>query len=362
MTKVPFGNDPAKIERYRAFWNRAGVSRPMAGFSMIGWFPLQEFAVTQTWGGRRYLSPDMLDPQVVIDDHVRMVREGEIIADDLIRGANPMQVAVPFLPGILGCKMRILPQNVMGEEQHLSWEEALQVGLDRENAWYIKYMELADALVERSAGRFPVSHSSEIGPADIHATLRGHYRSITDLTDEPEKSAQLLWHTGEIMKALTETLWQRVPLFHGGYFDAQYYLWSPGPIIRMQEDATAVYSPALYRELVQPVDRMLARHFESSFIHLHSTSMFLLDAFLEIEELRCFEVNKETETSGPPLPEMLHYFRQIQEAGRSLMVRGSFTPDELSLLVDTLDPRGLLLLIMVSSLDEVEPLKAAIGM
>jgi hypothetical protein len=207
--------------------------------------------------GRRYLTPDMLDPQAVVDDHERMVREGETIDDDLIRGAGPMQVAVPFIPGILGCKLRILPENVMGEEQRLSWDEALQVRLDDQNPWYAKYMDVADALVKQAQGQFPVSHGAEIGPTDMHAVLRGHTNSIVDLIDAPEKTEQLLWQLGAIMRDLTEALWRRVPLFHGGYFDGQYSLWSPGPIIRMQEDATAVYSPDLYRALVQPVDRML---------------------------------------------------------------------------------------------------------
>ncbi len=360
MVKAPFGNDPTKIERYRAFWNRADVRRPMVGFSLIGWFPLLEFAASQAWMDQRYLPPSAIDPQAVLDDHVRMVREGEAIEDDLIRGAGPMQVAVPFLPGILGCKVRVLPQNVMGEEQHLSWERALQVSLDPEDPWYRAYMDLADALVERAAGRFPVSHGAEIGPTDMHAVLRGHGQSIIDLIDHPGKPAELLWHLGGIFRDFTEALWQRVPLFHGGYYDAQYALWSPGPIIRMQEDATAVYAPRLYRELVQPVDRMLARHFACAFMHLHSTSMFLLDAFLEIEELRCFEVNNDA--SGPPLCEMIPYFQRIQQAGRALLIRGAFEPHELRLLVDALDPCGLLLLIMVRDMHEIDVLRPIVGL
>ena len=61
-----------------------------------------------------------------------------------------------------------------------------------------------------------------------------------------------------------------------------------------------MYSPNLYRKLVQPVDRMLASHFECAFMHLHSTSMFILDAFLEIEELRCFEINHDASGPGQP--------------------------------------------------------------
>ena len=32
MPKAPFGNDPAKIARYKAFWNRDDVTRPLAVF------------------------------------------------------------------------------------------------------------------------------------------------------------------------------------------------------------------------------------------------------------------------------------------------------------------------------------------
>jgi hypothetical protein len=297
----------------------------------------------------------MIAPEAFMEDYVRLLREGETLHDDIIRGACPMQVAVPFLPGTLGCKLRILPDNVMGEEQHLTWDEALQVRLDRQDPWFRKYIEFARALVALSNGRFPVSHAAELGPTDLHAVLRGHNESIMDLQDEPEKSAALLWRLGEIFRDLTKEFWKRVPLFHGGYFDAQYSLWSPDPIIRLQEDATAVYSPLLYRKFVQPVDRMLARQFASSFIHLHSTSMFLLEAFLEIEEIKCFEINNDV--GGPPLENMLPCFQRVQKARRPLLIRGSFSTQEMRLLLDSLEPRGLFLNIMVNTMEEVEALR-----
>lgn len=358
--RASFGNDPEKIARYRAFWNRDDVRRPLVGFSFVGWFPLQEFAACRTWESGGCLTPEMIDPDAFIADHIRMLKEGERIEDDLIRGACPGQVAIPWLPGMLGCKLRILPQNAMGEERCLPWDEALSIRLDHQNPWFRKYMEFTEALVRRANGTFPVSHAAEIGPTDIHAVLRGHSQSILDLTDEPEKSAELLWRAGEIFRELTEEVWQRIPLFCGGYFDAQYSLWAPGPIVRMQEDATAVYSPALYRKFVQPVDRMLAAHFASSFIHLHSTSMFLLDAILEIAEIQCFEINNDA--LGPPLDRMVPYFQKVQKARKPLLIRGSFNTEEMRLLMDSLDPRGLFFNIMVNSMEEIEFLRPLIGM
>ena len=360
MVQISFGNDPAKIEKYLSFWNRDDVPRPLVGFSLVGWFPMEEFAICQSWESSEYLTPDMVNPSDFIEDHVRLVREGEVIDDDMIRGACPTQVSVPFLPAMLGNPLRILPDNILGDERKLSWDEAFAVYLDPANPWYMKYMAFVDALVEIAAGRFPVSHGPEIGPTDLHAVLRGHNESIMDLMDEPEKSAKLLWQLGEVMRDMFEAIWQRIPLFHGGYFDAQYCLWSPGPIIRIQEDATAVYSPGLYRRLVQPVDRMLADAFDSSFMHLHSTSMFLLEAFLEIEELSCFQINNDA--VGPPVADMVPYFQKVQEAGRSLLIRGAFTPDEVRLLMDSLDARGLFLNIMVKSMAEIETLRPIVGM
>lgn len=360
MNSFPFGNHPAKLERYRAFWKRSEVERPLIGFSMIGWFPLDAFSITQQWLNHRYLEPDMLPIPRVVEDHVEMIREGEWMDDDLIRGVGPMQVAVPFLPACLGVRLRILSDNVLGEAQQLSWDEALRVHLNTHHPWFSKYMDLAHALVERANGQFPVSHSAEIGPTDLHAVLRGHNQSIIDMVDEPDKTSALLTHLGEIFIIFTEKLWQQLPRFFGGTFDAQYSIWAPGPITRLQEDATAIYSPTLYRKLVQPVDRMLARHFPYSFMHLHSTSMFLLDAILEIEELRCLEINHDA--SGPPLHKMIPYYRSVQDANRSLVVRGAFTTDELRLLMNSLDPRGLLLLIMVKSLAEVDTARLIVGM
>jgi hypothetical protein len=121
-----------------------------------------------------------------------------------------------------------------------------------------------------------------------------------------------------------------VSLYHGGYFDAQYQLWAPGPIIRMQKDATTAFSPKLYRKLVQPVDRMIARQFECNFIYLHTTSMFMLDAFLEIDELRGFEINLES--FNIPVDGMIQYYRMVQDANRPLLIRKHSSPRALTVV------------------------------
>lgn len=358
---APFGNDPSKVARYRAFWNRDEVDRPLAGFSFKSWFPLEEYAASAAWQSATHLTPGMVEPEAFMDDQERLLREGELLEDDILRGASPSQ-AIPWLAGMMGAWLRILPGSILGEQRTLSWDELAGVRLDPANPWFEKYVQFIQTLVDRSGGRFPVSHGTLVGPSDLLAALRGSGQSILDLMEEPARTSRLLQRFGQIFFQITEEAWKHIPLFYGGYYDAQYQLWAPGPIVRMQEDASGLYSPRLYREFVQPVDRELASHFACAFIHLHSTSMFLLDAFLEVEQIRCFQVNYEIRSGGPPIEGMIPYFRRIQGAQRPLLIRGSFTPGEMRTLLHALEPRGLYVYVMVESMEEVAALKPVLGM
>jgi hypothetical protein len=358
---APFGNDPTKIERYQRFWNREPVDRPLVGFSFKSWFPLEEYAPSAAWPEDSYLTPDMVEPAAFTPDQERLLREGETLADDILRGASPSQ-AIPWMSGILGAKLRILPGSILGESRSEPWEALTDLALDRENPWFQKYVAFIDTLVAQADGRYPVSHGTLQGPTDMLALLRGHDQSVLDWLEAPEKTSEVLARCADIFRQVTEAAWERIPLYHGGYYDAQYQLWAPGPIARLQEDATGLYSPRLYRQYVQPIDRDLSAHFPCAFIHLHSTSMFILDDFLAVEGIRAFEVNYEIKSGGPPVEGMLPYFQRIQAADRPLLVRGSFTPDEMRLLMDGLAPEGLYLYIMVTDRDEVEALRPLVGL
>ena len=44
----------------------------------------------------------------------------------------------------------------------------------------------------------------------------------------------------------------------------------------------------------------------------------ILDAILEIEELRCLQMNHELHSGGPPMDKLLPYLQRIQEDARTL--------------------------------------------
>jgi hypothetical protein len=360
MAGASFGNDPDKLLRYRDFWTREAVERPLVGFTLRGWFPVLDYAASRAWPVDSYLTPEMVQPQAFLEDEGRLLLEGEQLDDDIIRGDMPAAAVLPWLCAMMGARLRILPGSILGEERTLPWETLEAMPFPAVPAWLERYLQFARELAAYAAGRFPVSHGALVGPSDLLGLLRGHTQSILDLMQEPARASALLERYGNIFIEITERLWANLPLWHGGYFDGMYQLWASGPICRLQEDASGVYSPRLYRQYLQPIDRRIAQRFSHCFIHLHSTSMFLLDAMLEIEELTCLEINYDA--LGPPLEAMMPYYRRVQQAGRSLLVRGSFTPEEASMLRNELDPRGLYVLILIKDLYEMEPLRAIMGL
>ena len=354
-----FGNDPHKIERYRTFWNREAVERPLIGFSTLTWFPLDEFSASAAWLQNAPLTPDMVNPELFLDEHEEKLREGEWMDDDMIRGCSPSQ-AVFWCCGTLGCEMRVLPGNVVCVDRNLDWDEVLGFKVDLGHPWFQKYLAYIDALVKRSAGRFPVSHGMLMGPLDFAVALRGHEQIVYDMWEEPKKAARLLREMGDVFILFTQEAWKRIPTFMDGYYDTQYRLWAPDTTARMQEDAIAVMSPALYSEFIQPVDRKVGGTFQYPFMHLHATSMIVIDQLLEVDEIKAFEVNHDV--GGPAIEEMIPHMQKIQKAGKGLIIRGELTTEEARKVMDGLDPVGLFLHLMVKDRKQSDCLRPIVGM
>lgn len=351
-----YGNNPSKIDKYKTFWNLDNTDCPLIGFTLRGYLPLEEYTVTKLWRSGIMLQPEMINPEDFIDDEEKILREEELIDDDIIRGCSPMASAIDWLSVVLGSECLVSSGTTLAKELNYPWDELKDFYLEKENPWYKKYIEFLKVLVNKAKGHFPVSHGAFGGPSDLLRILRGANQSIFDLIDEPKKASKLLDKIGDIIIEMTEDSWKHLPLFHGGYFDAMYQLWAPGPIARIQEDFSSLYSPELYRKYIKPVDRYIAKQFSHSYIHLHSTSMFLLEDILDIQELKCFQINNDV--GGPPIQQMIPYFRMVQEKERSLLIRGSFKKEDIKLLKKSLNPRGLYLFIIVKNYEEINHLKS----
>jgi hypothetical protein len=197
---------------------------------------------------------------------------------------------------------------------------------------------------------YPIGQSVVRGPSDLACALLGAENATMALVEEPEAMRGLLGYITDQLEEFLRLQLQRLPMFQGGYVIGQYEIWAPQPVVRIQEDFSVLYSPRLYDEFLRPLDERLADIVPYSLMHLHFSSLFLIDNFLEVPTIKAFQVSKDAGTDT--IAAMLPGLKKIQRAGRPLIVKGAFDENDLQLIKENLSVAGLCLQPVVSGVDE----------
>jgi hypothetical protein len=348
-----FSGQQEKIKRYNDFWSGAEVDRPLIGFSLGGWFPLHSYTALHKFRGKGRLLPDQVQPEEFLPDYDRLVAQWESVEDDVIRGVAPIP-PFPWLESMLGSPVHVGEESLWAEEGGFDYADIDKLDGSPQNPWRRKYLSFVEVLKAHFGDRVPVGQPILRGVSDMIAALRKTSQMIFDLYDFPAEYKKLGKLCTDLLIDLVREQQRLTGPFAGGYFIEQFSLWAPARIIRMQEDASALFSPGLYEKLLQEEDRRQAAAFPYSLIHLHSSSLFILDRILNVEPILCFQINKD---AAAAIPEEIPYFRSVQEKGKKLLIRGKLDLSDLALLRQNLSPRGLYLQIVVDSPEEIQRLR-----
>ena len=340
-----------KINKYRVFWDNAPVERPLIGFSLGGWFPLQSYTALGKFRGRKGIAADELRPEDYLADYDRLVASWNGVEDDAIRAVAPLP-PFPWLEAMLGSCVQVGEDAIWALEGGFEYADLENRDLTNANPWRRKYLEFVAALKDHFRDRCPVGQPILRGVSDMIAALRGSSQMVFDLHDTPELFQRLAGRCTTLLLELVEGQQRITGEFAGGYEVEQLTLWAPDRIIRMQEDGSAFFSPAPYTTYLRDEDMRQASAFPYNVIHLHSSSLFLLDRILDIEPLKCIQINKDV--GGAEVPKMLPFLKMVQDRGKRLLIRGKLDQDDLSLLRGELMPTGLYLQIVVENAAETQ--------
>lgn len=335
-----------KLQRYLAFWTNAPAARPLIGFSLGGWFPLQSYRGMARFRGRRGIAASELHPEELVSDYNRIVASWEGIEDDVIRAVAPLP-PFPWLEAMLSSCVQVGDESIWALEGGFDYADLEELDLSPDNPWRKKYLEFVAVLNSHFRDRCPVGQPILRGVSDMITSLRGAAQMVFDLCDQPGLFRRLAACCNDLIIELVREQQDLTGPFAGGYEIEQFALWAPDRIIRMQEDGSAFLSPALYLEHFQEENERQASSFPYSVIHLHSSSLFLLDNILDVESLKCIQINKDV--GGTDVDGMLPFFKKVQDRAKKLMIRGKLDIEDLKLLRRELSPRGLYLQIVVES-------------
>lgn len=325
------------VKRHEAFWCGGEVEVPLLGTSRWPYVMTQDW----DWGfGREsgLLEPEMLDVERFLPQYEAWFDAHGSVVDDLFWSASPPR-SVPWFESIVGCPPRYsLPGGSMsGEPYPGDWRAFDPESVLADNPWLEKLLEFTQALVDLSAGRFPVSPIIARGPWDIAGAMRGHTDLYTDLYDCPADAAELAAKLGRVWVEVTRRLARIVPPWHGGYL-SMWGVWAPEFTIWPQNDASVSVSPGMYREVMAPADRMMTQAWKCATFHMHSAGLQLVDEIVSFLEGRA--LNVVFDPVGPSVTQLLPLLGRLQSSGVPLHLL-AFASEDARCIVDNLGPRGL---------------------
>jgi len=336
----------SKIKKHLLFWERKN-NQPLIGFHIGNVYPVLDFnAAKSLLATRGPITPDMIEPLEFVEDYERLYQEHRKVSQDTFWAATPFP-GFPWMEAILGCQI-YSSANSFWASAHLSLEEVKKLKLSDSNPWFVKFIDFARLLVRISKGRFPVAQPFFRGPTDLLGTLRGQTQFVYDLYEGTQQLRETIDGIAKIYIQVVSKLNEVIPPFSRGYSIGFYDLWAPGRCIHFQEDLAALLSPDLYHKFFLPSARKISGSYPFSFIHLHPSSIFILDHLLTIQSLGVIQINRES-TPDFKIKEMFPVFRKVQEAKKRLMISGELTREDIDQILSDIKPYGLYLQIVVPS-------------
>jgi hypothetical protein len=330
--------------RHRSFGECLPAESALVGVYQHSIYPMADFIPHLSEG---IVQPDDIHEQDWLPVYERLWARTGLFWGDLMHWAAPLN-GFPWMEAILGCRVFV------SHESNSVWVEAPEgfrlgdsIELDPKNPWYRKLLDATKALVDLSAGRFPVASGIMRGISDLMAALLGSTPFYYAICDQPEKLLALAGQLGRFWIEVLQSQYAVIRPFANGYVNAG--LWMPGLCPVYQEDAAALISAQDFEGVIGEIARHVLEAFDDPILHLHSGGLQIIESFLEMEKHPVFEVN--IDPSGPELNRLLPTFKRMKSRA-ALEVFGS--PQEIQVCLEQLTPDGLACLILEPSLEEAD--------
>ncbi len=227
---------------------------------------------------------------------------------------------------------------------------------DETNPWWQTTERIMRACASAAHGRYFVGCPDLIENMDVLASLRGGQTLLFDLLDRPEWVEKKIWEINEVWFQAYQRIYDIIKLEDGSSAYGAFYLWGPGKTAKVQCDASAAFSPEMYRRLVMPALTAQCAWLDNSIYHLDGTQALVhLDALLEIEPLDAIEWTPQAGIEPGGNRRWYDLYRRILKAGKSVQVVGVEHDDVIPLL-DAIGPKGVYIMTTFAGEQDAERL------
>ena len=248
---------------------------------------------------------------------------------------------------LLGSEPGFSPNTVWFEAalQNEAAPEALPpLTFDPENVWLRMHLETARACAALGRSKYAVGCPDLVENIDILAALRDPQVLLMDMIERPEWVEQKVWEINQVWFEAYSRIYDAIKLDDGSACWGAFGLWGPGKTAKVQCDASAMFSPAMFRRFVVPALTEQCEWLDYSMFHLDGHQCLChLDHLLAIESLDAIEW-----TPDPKVPSggSLHWakmYRRILDAGKRVQILNA-EPDEIEPVLDAIGTDGVFFL------------------
>jgi hypothetical protein len=221
-----------------------------------------------------------------------------------------------------------------------------------------KWWQINEAILRRCAAssreKYFVGCPDLIENIDVLSSLRGAQTLCVDMIERPEWIKQKIQEINGAWFEVYQRVYEIIKQPDGSSAFGAFYLWSPGKVAKVQCDASAMFSPAMYRRFVVPALTEQCDWLDHSLYHLDGTQAIQhLEALLEIAPLDAVEWTPQAgiETGGNR--RWFDLYRRILAAGKSVQVV-NVEPHEVLPLLDAIGNKGVYILIQIKDQREAD--------
>ncbi len=225
---------------------------------------------------------------------------------------------------------------------------------DPNSHWWQVTEATCRAAAELAAGKYLVGCPDLVENVDIVSALRDPQTLMMDMILRPAWVEQKVREVNQAFFEAYQRIYDIIKLPDGSSCFGAFGLWGPGRTAKVQCDACAMFSPAMFRQFVVPALTEQCHWLDHSMFHLDGTQCLdKLDALLEIEALDAVEWTPQAGIEGGGDPRWFDIYRRILAAGKSVQAIG-VTLDQLKPLLDAVGPKGMYIMMWPPSLAEAE--------
>lgn len=222
---------------------------------------------------------------------------------------------------------------------------------DDSNPWWRITEATLKACANLSAGKYLVGCPDLVENIDILAALRDSQTLMMDLVERPEWVEQKVAEINQVWFKAYQRIYDVIKLDDGSSAFGAFRLWGPGKTAKLQCDASAMFSPAMFNRFVMPSLTEQCEWLDFSMYHLDGTQAVChLDSLLQIEALDAIEWTPQAGIENGGHPRWFPLYRRILDAGKSVQIVGA-AKEDIPRILDTLGGEGVYIMTWFDAME-----------